>query len=79
MVELKERVKVALICDKKGVYPVWFEWKGEKIKVEKIHYKWTEKKGQQVYQHYSISSNNVLYNLVCHKNSMEWFVESIEG
>lgn len=79
MQEIEERIKVALICDKKGVFPVWFEWKGEKIRVEKIHYRWLEKKGKQVYHHYAVSSNDVLYHLVCHKDCMEWFIEGIEG
>lgn len=79
MQDVKERVKVALICDKKSVFPVWFEWKGEKIKVEKIYYRWVEKKGIQIYLHYTISSNNVLYHLVFNRNYMEWFLEGIEG
>ncbi|MCX7770605.1 MAG: hypothetical protein N2202_05930 [Proteobacteria bacterium] len=79
MQEIRERIKVALICDKKGVFPVWFEWKGERIKVERVFYKWVEKRGQQVYQHYSVLSGNVLYHLVCHREYMEWFLEGIEG
>jgi hypothetical protein len=79
MEEIKEPIKVALICDRRGIFPVWFEWRGERIKVEKIFYKWTEKKGLQVIQHYSVCSNNVLYHLVCHKDHMKWFIEGIEG
>lgn len=78
MYDIKERVKVALICDRRGSFPVWFEWRGKRIRIEKIHYKWVERKGQQVYCHFSVLSNNTLYHLVFHRDYMEWFLEGID-
>lgn len=79
MDNLHERVKVAVIFRPDKTMPVWFEWKGERYKIDNITYRWQEKIGKSLYLHFSVTSQNLLFHLVWHRETMEWFLDGVEG
>jgi len=78
MEEINEKIKVATIFGEGRVIPIWFEWKGKKVKVEKVSYRWKEKEGSCLYIHYSIVSNGILYHIFWDREKMEWYLKEIE-
>jgi hypothetical protein len=77
MLEVNDKIRVATIFGNGKVDPVWFEWKGRKIRIEKISYRWKEKEGSCVYMHYSIISNGTLYHIIWDRERMEWYLKEI--
>jgi hypothetical protein len=59
------------------IRPAWFHFGGRKIRIEKIHYSWTERQGRATLHHFSVSDGSDVYHLVFSSEDLAWHLETV--
>jgi len=67
-------VKVAVIFKSGKITPVWFEWNNNKHPVDKITYRWEERKGRSQILYFAVISNGELYQLQLDTENFVWSI-----
>lgn len=77
---LHERIRVGAVFEIGGIKPVWFDLKGNKIKITKVFYKWHEKsKGRESFIFkFSVYDGISLYELCFDPCDLTWFLTACE-
>ncbi|MCX7991221.1 MAG: hypothetical protein N2999_04170 [Proteobacteria bacterium] len=70
-------IKVATIFKKGMIFPIWFERKGQKYPIDKILYRWEERKGRSQILYFSVVSGEENYNIAFDSENFIWHI--IEG
>lgn len=71
--ELKgDFIKVAVIFKKGKIIPVWFEWNKNKYPIDRIVYRWEERKGSSQLLYFSVMSNDYHYNIAFDSENFIW-------
>lgn len=71
-------IKVATIFKNGSVVPVWFEWNKQKFNVDRITYRWQERKGRAQILYFTVMSGSDLYNIEFDTENMVWQIAGIE-
>ncbi len=75
MGQLKKFVKVAVIFKAGKITPVWFEWNNNKYLIDKITYRWEERKGRSQILYFAVISNGELYQLQLDTENFVWDIK----
>ena len=75
--EIKEKIKTGVVFIAGNVQPKWFEWRGKKINIKRITYKWRTVQGDSVLLHFSVESENGLYEISYNQKTMNWTLEQV--
>jgi len=75
-----ERVRVGVVFREEGdkVEPRWFRWKGRKLPVQKVTYRWCERDGKDVVHRFVVTDGSDLYELSYRQERLIWFLEAVE-
>lgn len=68
----KRFIKVATIFKGGTIMPVWFEWNKQRFKIDKITYRWEERKGRAQFIYFTVISSGDLYNIEFDTENMVW-------
>lgn len=77
--EIKEKIKTGVIFIAGNIQPEWFEWRGKRIDIKKITYKWRTVKGDSVLLHFSVKSAGGLYEISYNQKTMDWILEQVSS
>lgn len=72
MGEIADFIKVATVFSYGRVKPVWFEWKKQKFKIDKITFNWEERKGRVKILYFSVISEGELYQISFDTENFVW-------
>lgn len=75
--EIQEKIKAGVVFINGNILPKWFEWRGKKIDVKKVTYKWRTVKGDSVLLHFSVEGENGLYEISYNQKTFEWILEQV--
>lgn len=77
---INEKVIVAAVFgdSRKKISPVWFIRRGNKHKVKKVTYVWSERKGGIILYHFSVYDGADLYDLTYNASSLVWSIGSVD-
>ena len=77
---VNEKVIVAAVFgdSHKKISPIWFIWRGNKYKVKKVTYIWSERKGNITLYHFSVYDGINLYDLIYNASSLVWSLGSVD-
>ncbi len=65
-------IKVATIFNKGKIFPVWFEWNSCKFPIDKVLYRWEERKGRGQIFYFSVLSSGEHYNISFDSENFTW-------
>lgn len=70
---LNERIRVGAVFDGNGwPRPVWFDYKGRKITIKTIFYRWREKSSGNNIVKFSLADDSVIYEIEFDLNDLNW-------
>ncbi len=72
MVAFKNFIKVATIFKGGTITPLWFEWNNQKYRIDRVVYRWEEKKGRAQILYFAVMSDGDLYNLRLDMENLVW-------
>jgi hypothetical protein len=73
-----ERVTVGVIFGPgTGMRPAWLHFGGRKVRIDRTNYSWTERQGQSMLYHYSVSGGGDVYHLVFSSEELIWHLEHV--
>lgn len=77
---LREHIRVGAVFETGGVRPVWFDLKGDKIKITKIFYKWHEKSKSRdgIVFKFSVHDGVSVYELSFDPYDLTWLLTACE-
>lgn len=68
-----ENVEIVVSFKQGGILPLWFFLHSNKHIIKNINLNWQDKKGQEVFQLFSVSdTNNARYTLCFSQQRMKW-------
>jgi len=86
MLEILEPINIWVLFKKPArpaggnlIQPTYFFWRGRQIKVEKVNLVHTSKNGDEIFYHFSVSSEGNFYRLRFDSSNMNWFLEAVES
>lgn len=71
---LREPVRAGAVFEGGWPKPVWFDYKGRKISVKNIFYRWKEKSGSFHIIKFSLSDGGTIYEIEFNPLDMAWFL-----
>lgn len=74
MIEMRDFIKVATIFKGGKIIPVWFEWNKFKYTIDKILYRWEERKGSAQIIYFSVLSSDEHYNIAFDSENFVWYI-----
>ena len=72
MTQINESIEVGAVFLKTGLRPVWFMWKGRKYGIERVTYRWKEKKGDDLLHSFSVFDGANTFELNYDSKSLAW-------
>lgn len=69
-----ELVRVGAVFEKDSFTPVWFGFAGHKVKIETVHYRWTERRSGELLYKFTVSDNIDTYELEFSSRNMQWYL-----
>ncbi len=72
-----EPVAVGAIFRHGRVHPRWFVWKGKKIAVQEVTFRWEDEQGEAKRYYFSASDGVNLYELCLNAEKMSWRLERV--
>lgn len=75
-----ERIRVGVVFREEGISicPRWFRWRGRKMPVHAVTYRWCERAGKDVIHHFVVTDGSDLYELSYRQERLMWFLEAVE-
>ncbi len=71
---LHDVIRVGAVFDAGAIKPMWFQYKGKKVSIENIIYKWQEKSGNTSIIKFSVQANEMLYEIGYSTIDMKWLL-----
>lgn len=78
MLEIREPINVLCLFKNVSIIPLYFSWKGRRIKIDKVNLIHTSKVGSTLFYHFSVSGGGNFYRLKLDTNKMSWFLEVVD-
>jgi hypothetical protein len=78
LITINKEVEAAIVFKSGLIFPVWIKIDTEKVKFEKVIYKWNEKKGEQKIIKFTLLSNKKIYELSFNTDTLKWHLEAID-
>jgi hypothetical protein len=71
--KLEESIVVAVVFGRKPyVKPVWFVWRKQHYRIQKITYSWMDREGRAKCYHFAVSDGANLYELCYNSEALSW-------
>jgi len=70
--EINEPITVGAVFSGGVVQPVWFAWRGRKVRITEIAFTWKTREGSAMVFHFSVTDGQGLYELGYHTTSFIW-------
>lgn len=79
MERIKEPIRIATIfIPGRQIKPVWFDWHNRKHTILETCYFWKERSGDTTLLHFSVKSEEALFELVYNTKEQDWTIDGIE-
>jgi hypothetical protein len=70
--EINEPIEVGAVFGEGAVSPVWFLWNGRRYRVERVAYRWREKRGESLLHLFSVFDGASTFELIYDSKGMRW-------
>lgn len=80
LTKIGERIRVGVVFREEGqkIEPKWFLWKGKRLTIKRVTYRWREKTGKELIHKFAVTDGSNLYELSYLQESLLWFLEAVE-
>jgi hypothetical protein len=79
MERLREPIRIATVFSPgRQIKPVWFDWHNRKHTILETCYSWNEQSGNSTLMHFSVRTEEALYELVYNTKEQSWMINGIE-
>ncbi len=75
--EIGEPVSVGVVFRHGKVHPRWFVWRGKRIAVSEVTFRWEDEQGESRHYHFSASDGVNLYELRLDAQTMNWHLDRV--
>ena len=74
---LNEPIAVLALFKAGKIYPQKFAWHNKEYAINRITYNWQERRGQEIFNYFSVTSGEDLYQISFNNTSFGWRLDKI--
>jgi hypothetical protein len=67
-----DRLDVCASFSKGVVTPIWFLWRGRRYEVEKVTFRWEERRGRALIKHFSVTDGASIFEIGYDSEKLDW-------
>ena len=80
MERIREPIRIAAVfAPGRRIKPVWFDWHNRKHTILETCYSWRERSGETLLLHFSVRTEEALYELVYNTGNHTWTIDGMEA
>lgn len=80
MERIREPIRVAVVFGPgRAVKPVWFEWRRRKHTITQTTYSWSDRVGDDIRLHFSVTDGEALFELVYSTTRQNWELLNLQA
>lgn len=76
--ELNEPIQVEVLFAEGKARPVWFIWRGRKVRIKETTFTWKHAEGTTLFVHFSVTDGIDTYELVVDSKHFSWKLAKVE-
>ena len=79
MEKIREPIRVAVVFGPgRTIKPVWFEWRRRKHTINRTTYTWSDKVGEDIRLHFSVTDGEALFELIYSTTNQCWTLLNLQ-